>query len=213
MRKDETGARDASGDLAERLAIAEQRLRESERRLEEANRRIAELVRTDALTGLANRRWFDEHLASEWARAVRLNTRIESPVSLILLDVDHFRSFNGIYGETAGDECLRQIAAVVKDAANRPGDLAARIGGEEFALILPGAEARDAALAAETLRSAVLDLAIPHGGAGAEGRVSVSVGVKTTLPDLGSGLDAFLAAADQGLDSAKKGGRNRIGIA
>lgn len=213
MTKIQSGGAEGPEELEQRLAVAQQRLRESEQRLEEANRKIAELIRIDPLTGLANRKWFDEHLAGEWARAVRLNTRIETPISLILVDVDHFRSFNNIYGESAGDECLRQIAEVVKSAANRPGDLAARYGGEEFALVLPGAEARDAALAAETVRSDVLGLAIPHGGAGAEGRVSVSVGVKTILPDIASGLDGFLAAAGAGLDSAKKGGRNRIGIA
>ena len=200
-------------ELNGRLKIAEQRLRDSERRLEEANRRISELIRVDALTGLANRRSFDEHLGREWARSVRLNTKLESPISLILVDLDHFRKFNDIYGRPAGDDCLRQISAVVGEAANRPGDLAARYGGEEFAVILPGAEARDAALSAETIRSRVLELAIPHGGAGAEARVSVSVGVTTVLPEIAAGLDALLAAADQALDSAKKGGRNRIVIA
>jgi diguanylate cyclase (GGDEF)-like protein len=212
MTKIETDGPERIEELRERLRLAEDRLRGSERQLEAANRQILELTRVDSLTGLANRRSFDEHLAREWARAVRLNTKLESPISLILLDVDHFRSFNEIYGERAGDECLLQLAAVVKAAANRPGDLAARYGGEEFAVILPGAESKDAALAAETIRSGVLELAIPHGGAGAEGRISVSLGVTTVLPEIAAGLDALLAAAHQALDSAKSGGRNRIGI-
>jgi diguanylate cyclase (GGDEF)-like protein len=212
MTKIETDGTGELEDLRERLRIAEKRFRDSERQLEEANRQVSELIRTDSLTGLANRRWFDEHLGREWARAVRLNTKLESPISLILLDVDQFRSFNEIYGQPAGDECLRQIAGVVKDVANRPGDLAARYIGAQFAVILPGAEAKDAALAAETIRSEVLGLAIPHGGAGATGRVSVSLGVTTVLPMILAGLDALVADAVQALGLAKTGGRNRIGI-
>ena len=174
--------------------------------LEESYRRLEALSVTDGLTGIANRRHFDNILAQEFARHVRTGREL----SLIFLDIDHFKAFNDLYGHLGGDECLRRIAKVIAASAVRPGDLAARYGGEEFACILAETNHGGAAVVAEFIRQGVLDLAIPHGGSSAADCVTVSMGVVTVQcdPD-GSPLD-IIAAADELLYKAKSSGRNRV---
>lgn len=179
----------------------------TERKL--AEEKLASLARTDGLTGLANRRAFDETLALEWRRAARDQT----PLSLLLLDIDHFKLFNDAYGHPAGDGCLRRVAAEVQAAVRRPADLAARYGGEEIALLLPNTAAPGAAAVAEQVRVAIERLGIPHAGNGAIDHVTVSLGVATAIPGAGSEPGLLLAAADAALYRAKRDGRNRMATA
>jgi diguanylate cyclase (GGDEF)-like protein/hemerythrin-like metal-binding protein len=176
--------------------------------LEDANSRLMALSTTDGLTGLANRRRFDDVLADESARCDRNHL----PLTLIMLDVDWFKKFNDCYGHQAGDECLVKIARVLRASALRATDLAARYGGEEFTLILPGVDAGAAENLAETLRSSIESLGIAHDRTPA-GTVTVSAGVATVLPGPGMDGAALLRAADEALYRAKNAGRNRTRVA
>jgi diguanylate cyclase (GGDEF)-like protein/PAS domain S-box-containing protein len=171
---------------------------------------LAELAFRDGLTGLTNRRGFDEALDREWRR----HFRERYPLSLLLLDVDRFKAFNDQYGNQVGDDCLRAVALAVEQAVRRPGDQVARYGGEEIAVILPQTDAVGALVVAENVRAAVAELYIHHAGnAACGGRVTVSVGVATGLPSNGGARrmpEALIAAADTALYKAKDGGRNRV---
>jgi diguanylate cyclase (GGDEF)-like protein/PAS domain S-box-containing protein len=168
---------------------------------------LKELATKDGLTGLSNRRSFDQMLMSEWTRA----QRAQQPLSLLFIDVDHFKLFNDRHGHQCGDECLRAVAAVVSRHAVRPLDLATRYGGEEFAIILPEMSCEAAASLAEQIRYAVLDLRIPHGADGAGDHVTLSVGVASHVPgESDDRPDRLLGAADQALYAAKRLGRNRV---
>ena len=168
---------------------------------------LKELATKDGLTGLSNRRSFDEMLMSEWSRA----QQTQRPMSLLFVDVDHFKLFNDRHGHQAGDECLRAVAHVVDRHAVRPLDLASRYGGEEFALILPDMSCDDACAIAEEIRHAVMALAIAHGAIGAGNHVTLSVGVASHIPgEADGGPDRLLGAADQALYAAKRLGRNRV---
>ena len=168
---------------------------------------LKELATKDGLTGLSNRRSFDQMLMSEWARA----HRTQKPLALLFVDVDHFKLFNDHHGHQTGDECLRAIASVVSRHAVRPLDLAGRYGGEEFALILPEMDCHSACVIAEEIRGAVTALRIAHGAAGAGDQVTLSVGVASQIPGAGdSGPDRLLGAADEALYVAKRLGRNRV---
>lgn len=163
---------------------------------------------TDGLTGLANRRAFDEALTREWARTVR----DDGELSLILLDVDHFKRFNDRYGHPAGDACLRAAATAIQDVVRRPGDLAARYGGEEFAVILPATPASGAAAVAGALLQAIQDLRIPHADS-PDGILTASLGVATATARVGGTIampDGLLIGADGALYRAKSKGRNRV---
>lgn len=174
-----------------------------------AEEELASLARTDGLTGLANRRCFDEVLTKEWRRAMRDRT----PLSLLLLDIDHFKFFNDAFGHPAGDACLRRVAHEVQTAVRRPADLAARYGGEEIALLLPNTVGSGAIAVAEQVRAAIESLGIAHSGLGGIDRVTVSVGVATAIPSPDVGEESLLAAADAALYRAKRGGRNRVAVA
>ena len=175
------------------------------RRTVQANRRLEQISLTDPLTGISNRRAFDQALATEWRRARR--ERI--PLSLLLLDIDLFKGFNDRYGHPAGDDCLRRIAQALMAESNRAGDVIARIGGEEFAILLPAVEEAEALQTAEAVHARVAELGIEH-GASAFGRVSVSIGVATSHGPLGTAEAATLIeTADQALYAAKASGRNR----
>jgi len=176
--------------------------------LETANLRLQYLTAIDGLTQLANRRALDSALATEWPRALRK----QEPLALIMLDVDHFKLFNDLYGHQAGDECLRGVASAIKDAARRPGDLAARYGGEEFCIVLTGANAEQASLVAERARDKILQLAIPHQRS-SHGLVTASFGVASVVPAPTAGPEALILAADKALYQAKHGGRNRVALA
>jgi diguanylate cyclase (GGDEF)-like protein len=164
------------------------------------------LAAKDGLTGLANRRAFDHALESEWLRG----QRSRKPLSLLFVDVDHFKLFNDKHGHQCGDECLRAVAAIVGAQALRPTDLAARYGGEEFSIILPETDGDGAIEVAERIRKAVMDLRIAHGAARAGAHVTLSVGVATQVPSLDIGPDCLLGQADQALYAAKRLGRNRV---
>lgn len=173
-----------------------------------AELKVEELAITDGLTGIANRRYFDTFLENEWLRARRLS----HPVSLLLLDIDFFKPYNDNYGHAAGDECLRQVGDTLKSLSNRPDDLAARFGGEEFAIVLGNTELEAACKIAEKVRLSIQNLNIPHAHATDIGFVTVSVGVACSFPDQRSevGPDTLTKTADYNLYAAKKQGRNQI---
>lgn len=175
--------------------------------LKRARDTLARLAATDGLTGLANRRSFDDRLAAEHRRLARSGGEL----SLILLDIDHFKPFNDTYGHLAGDDCLRQVGQALHGVARRPADLAARYGGEEFACILPGTDAAGARATAEQVRAAILALNIPHSASPTSDRVTASLGVITVacVPD--QPIGEIIKAADAGLYRAKEAGRNRVG--
>jgi diguanylate cyclase (GGDEF)-like protein/PAS domain S-box-containing protein len=162
----------------------------------------------DWLTGLANRRYFDETLNSEWKRT----KRELYPLSLILIDIDSFKSYNDTYGHQEGDICLKNISSVIKPYAKRPGDLAARYAGEEFALILPCVNPQNAFKIAEKIRMGVQALKITHKGSKVDGCkiVSVSAGVATLVPGTDSSQYILVNLADKALYSAKNRGRNKV---
>lgn len=176
------------------------------RELREHRDRLAKLSTTDALTGIANRRRFDEVFDAEWCRAGRSH----SPLSLAVLDVDHFKWFNDRYGHALGDQCLAAVARAVSGVIVRHNDLAARYGGEEFACILADTDQQGAMIVADKIRKAVEALGIPHETSSVGDRVTVSVGVATICPGKGDSPKAFFEKADQCLYKAKEGGRNRV---
>ena len=177
---------------------------------QQANLKLEQIAYIDALTLLANRRQFDEMLEREWRRAIREQTAL----SLIMLDIDRFKSFNDQYGHPAGDHCLRTVAGAVTRVVKRPGDLAARYGGEEFAVILPLTEAAGAETVAHAVRAAVAALELTHAGnASCGGIVTVSLGVATAYPQPGGSPAAWLdlvAEADALMYEAKRTGRNKV---
>jgi diguanylate cyclase (GGDEF)-like protein/PAS domain S-box-containing protein len=169
-------------------------------------------ARTDGLTGLANRRAFDEALDREWRRA--LGDRGE--LSLLLIDADHFKAFNDSNGHQVGDDCLRTLAATIGGAFQRAGDLAARYGGEEFAVILPQTSQAEAVAVGEQLCGAIEALQLPHPNSPVSSYVTASVGSATAIATLGGTIDmpeGLLLAADKALYQAKASGRNRVGAA
>ena len=174
--------------------------------LRKANDELQQLANSDGLTGVSNRRRFEEFLADEWRRAIRFKTGI----SLVLLDIDHFKLFNDTYGHLAGDECLRNVAVALKETIHRPTDLLARFGGEEFAIVLGGTDAAGALQIAEHALAQVNALRIAHRQSPTSAHVTVSAGVATTLATVGMSEADFLKAADEALYRAKAGGRNRI---
>jgi len=160
----------------------------------------------DALTGVANRRRFDEYLDQEWRRG----NRNEYPLSLLMIDIDHFKSYNDTYGHQQGDECLRNVAHEIQQHLRRPSDMVARYGGEEFSIILPDTPL-DAALAlADRIRSGVENLNIEHSGSETYGHITISVGAATKVPTDDHSMISFIEAADKNLYTSKNGGRNRI---
>jgi diguanylate cyclase (GGDEF)-like protein/PAS domain S-box-containing protein len=178
--------------------------REAELALERANTELASLVRKDSLTGLANRRHFDEILRESWARALAGGW----PIAVLMIDVDHFKQFNDCYGHQRGDVCLREVAASIADGLFHPDDLAARYGGEEFAVILPRTSTDNAARVAERIRQAVMEMRRPHVTAPL-GIVTVSVGVAAAFPVPSGNPEAVVKAADEALYLSKGEGRNR----
>jgi len=170
--------------------------------------RLETLAIEDSLTGLANRRRFDERLNEEWARAYR----DRSSLGLLMIDVDHFKSYNDEYGHPAGDACLRVVAKIIAAETQRVGDLAARYGGEEFAMLLPNTDAAGCARLGERIRSAVRDAGLVHASNPAASCVTVSVGGATCRPafERTAGTGSLVEAADQALYAAKDAGRDQL---
>ena len=184
----------------------EERVRERTEELQRANRRLEAISLTDGLTQVANRRQFDERLKEEWCRIGRQ----ELPMSLLLLDIDYFKSVNDRYGHLVGDDCLITVAAICANEIQRSGDLLARYGGEEFAVLLPATPAEGAEQVAERLRQAVENATVYPGAQEAAVSLSVSVGVATLVPTQDESSGELIRRADAALYGAKGAGRNRV---
>ena len=184
----------------------EHELVQAREQLQEHNRALTVLADHDSLTGIANRRRFEEALDVEFARAARSG----APLSLLMFDVDYFKRYNDTYGHAQGDECLRLVAAAMKASIARAGDLVARLGGEEFAVLLPATDKAAAYLLAERLRQAVCDLAIPHDESSVAPIVTLSIGLATFEAGISSTFHELLELADRSLYQAKGDGRNRV---
>ena len=192
--------------LHAQLAASEQKLLRSEGQLREANALLSELSIRDSLTGLYNRRRFDEVFDTEWRRSLR-NLR---PLALLMIDVDCFKALNDSYGHQRGDECLREIARVLEDQPRRGHDIVARFGGEEFAVLLPGSDVPGALRIAHNIRKIVEELRLEHRNSKTGEWVTVSVGVCSRTPRVGEVPGDMLYEADMALYLAKQLGRNRV---
>jgi diguanylate cyclase (GGDEF)-like protein len=164
------------------------------------------LAFVDGLTGVANRRRFDEALQAEWRRC----RRSASPLTLLMIDIDHFKRFNDHYGHQSGDACLQRVAGALKACFGRSHDLVARYGGEEFSCLMPECDLAAGRVKAEELRATVAALDIPHAASPTQGHVTLSIGVATARPDGDGAPDGLIAAADAALYEAKSGGRDRV---
>lgn len=192
--------------LSEQNRALETLVQERTEALAQAHQRLALLSSTDSLTGLANRRHFDEVLAREWALAQRAQT----PLALVMLDVDGFKHFNDHYGHLAGDACLQTLAlTLAQTCGQRKGDWVARFGGEEFVVLMPGADVAAAADVARQIQEAMAQLALPHQGSG-WGVVTLSVGVASLQPERDQPPLDLVRQADLAVSRAKQAGRNRI---
>jgi len=184
-------------------------LRQSQQQLLETNLELQRLTNSDGLTGLSNRRYFDEYLGAEWKRAQREQTQL----ALLMIDVDSFKAYNDTYGHVAGDEVLRRVAAVIRDNCSRPADLPARFGGEEFSMVLPATSPGGARLLAEKVRRAIESQQIPHSGSPTSACVTVSIGGAVLVPETTQISSRLVEAADAGLYQAKRNGRNQVVMA
>ncbi len=173
--------------------------------LEEQNRALERMSVQDGLTGVANRRHFDDKLERAWRRSLRDGT----PVSLVMIDVDHFKLYNDLFGHPGGDDGLRAVAKALAGVIHRPDDVLARYGGEEFSAILPATDSAGATQVAEAMRLAVSSLGIPHPKSGS-GRMTISLGVGTMVPTAAATPTALIELADSRLYEAKRGGRDRV---
>jgi two-component system, chemotaxis family, response regulator WspR len=182
-----------------------QALQTMQRELEAKNLQLEKISSSDGLTGIANRRRFNEALSSEWQRA----RRNRGLLGIILMDVDYFKKYNDSYGHLQGDDCLRRVAAALELAVKRPADLVARYGGEEFVVLVPETDAAGVAHVAEHLRVAVSELQIPHGGSDVSPFVSISLGSVVVSPTTEDGELQMIEDADKALYQSKRAGRNR----
>ena len=189
------------------VAIALARIRTH---LENAKQRqrLQAMAHMDGLTGIANRRFFDERLMAEWSRAQRQ----KSPLSLVMLDVDYFKQYNDHYGHMSGDEVLQQVAGTISGSLLRQTDVAARYGGEEFVILLPDTDEDGGATLAERVRSEIESLKIPHSASLVADCdvLTVSIGGTTVTPDLTQRSESLLSGADIMLYASKAAGRNRV---
>ncbi len=186
--------------LVKQLQSALRELAAEREKLREANTKLTHISQRDGLTGVHNRRSFDERLLAEWNRCRREQTRL----AVILVDIDHFKAFNDTYGHLPGDDCLRRVARLLEGSVHRAADFVARYGGEEFAIVLPGASPEDAEHIAESCRAGLFELDIPHEGAPEIGRVTLSAGVACMLPDAEHKAEELVQKADELLYLAKR---------
>ncbi|TJY59409.1 sensor domain-containing diguanylate cyclase [Sinimarinibacterium sp. CAU 1509] len=177
--------------------------------LSAANYELGRLSETDPLTGVPNRRGLDEVLALEWRRCRRHGEAL----TLMMIDIDQFKAYNDAYGHIQGDSCLRQVADALQATAQRAGEFVARVGGEEFVMVLPGMNHDGAVAQAERMRADIEALAIPNSGSTVSAVVTISLGVATRVPESTLTLEALMEAADSALYRAKRLGRNRVEIA
>jgi diguanylate cyclase (GGDEF)-like protein len=177
-----------------------------ERELTADNRRLQRLSVVDAVTGVPNRRGFDQTLERVWRSAVRNQVN----VALVMIDVDFFKPYNDRLGHLAGDQCLRRVAEALRQALKRPDDFLARYGGEEFAVILPQTDAAGAGVVAERLRTGIENLGIVHPASLIADRLTISQGFACLLPGRGEAASVLIAMADEALYKAKGSGRNQI---
>lgn len=191
-----------------RRKARETELLEVTRQLQAANERLQNLSLLDGLTGIANRRHFDQEFLQESRRAKRENTSL----SFIMLDIDYFKAFNDTYGHLKGDDCLKTVAATLKKTLRRPGDFPARYGGEEFTVVLPNTDEVGAAIIAEELRDGIEKASIEHINSLCADHVTVSLGVVTRFPGQADSPDDLILAADKALYRSKHEGRNRVSI-
>jgi two-component system chemotaxis family response regulator WspR len=180
-------------------------LRETKRELERTKNELQRMSSLDGLTGIANRRRLDEYLEQEWLRAARGG----KVISLIMIDIDHFKNYNDNYGHQGGDEVLRTVAQTLGIATHRPGDLVARYGGEEFAIVLPDTDAEGVLLVAANIMKCIENLNIPHAHSAAADHVTISMGIASVMPRKCDLPGTLIEAADKCLYEAKKTGRNR----
>ena len=167
---------------------------------------LARLSLVDGLTGIPNRRAFDESFDTEWRRT----KRAKDPLSLIIIDIDQFKDYNDTYGHVAGDACLRRVAEVLAESLVRAGDFVARFGGEEFVCLLPSLDQESALVVAEKLRKAVVDAALVHENSATAPHVTISVGLTTTTAEDEETTETLLKLADDNLYKAKENGRNQV---
>ena len=160
----------------------------------------------DVVTEVANRRRFDEYLNLEWRRAIRG----KYPISLLMIDIDYFKSYNDTYGHLKGDECLNAVASEIKQHLRRPSDMVARYGGEEFAVILPDTASYSAFSLAKRIWSGIGNLNIEHRGSTRVGYLTISIGIATTIPDDTQSISQFIEISDKNLYKSKSEGRNRV---
>ena len=185
---------------------AQKDMRQYQERLLRVNHILSRLARVDGLTGVANRLDFDENLAKEFERAKRGSEYF----SLIMADIDYFKAFNDRYGHMEGDECLRKVAKTLESCLDRPGDFVARIGGEEFTVVLPGADAEGAQKVANRCRETLLKAAIRHEDSPFDHVVTISLGVASLSPGHGLSPHECVERADQALYHSKRTGRNKV---
>ncbi len=200
------------------LLLRQERIKRKEREqdlinlaaeLRKANKALSLVAESDGLTGIPNRRYFDQMLDQEWRRAIRN----KKPLSLLMIDIDHFKLYNDNYGHLQGDHCLQSIAQQMKDSLHRPGDFLARYGGEEFAAVLPATDGKGATHIAKKLSKCIQELAIPHEYSPVSTVVTVSMGIATKSPgENDTNVDNFIDVADQALYHAKSSGRNQYHV-
>ena len=186
----------------------EAELEEATRELKKANKELERLASMDGLTGLANRRLFDQTLEKESKRAQREDNQL----GLLMLDIDHFKYYNDTYGHQAGDECLKKLSAKMREILYRPGDMAARYGGEEFAVILPNTDQKGIKEVAERLRQEIKDLELEHKESPISEYVTVSIGAVCAKPCQQAEPDKIVQAADKALYLAKEAGRDQVKV-
>ncbi|MBF0230451.1 MAG: diguanylate cyclase [Desulfamplus sp.] len=174
--------------------------------LKNYNDHLKNLSMIDGLTGISNRRYFDEYLNQEWHRAIR-NPK---PLSVIMMDIDFFKRYNDTYGHLAGDDCLKKVAKSLKCSVSRPADMVARYGGEEFICVLPETDLEGARSVAITIQQGISELRIPHENSSVSNHITLSIGIVTTIPSPAKSTDALIKDADELLYQAKKAGRNQM---
>ncbi len=167
---------------------------------------LAIMSSVDGLTGLSNRRRFDEYLDQEWRRG----GRNDYPISLLMIDVDHFKLYNDTYGHQQGDNCLRAVASEIATHLRRPSDLTARYGGEEFAVVLPETPMEPAMDLAERIRAGIDGLQMEHAASETADHVTISIGLTSVVPGEDMAIESFIEAADKNLYASKHNGRNRV---